>query len=96
MKKKNPTHRFVLVIGQVSLILALPIEPVQPAAPTAAAAAATSTLWGTETNTEIKAQSHFYLLPLPLTPSKQGGGVRGRGNPAFTPKDALLPERVDA
>ena len=26
-----------------------------------------------------KAQSHFYPLPLPVTPSKQGGGVRGRG-----------------
>ena len=26
----------------------------------------------------FKAQSHFYPLPLPLTPSKQGGGVRGR------------------
>ena len=26
-----------------------------------------------------KAQSHFYPLPLPFAPSKQGGGVRGRG-----------------
>ena len=25
-----------------------------------------------------KAQSHFYPLPLPLTPSKRGGGVRDR------------------
>ena len=28
---------------------------------------------------ESKAQSHFYPLPLPHTPSKQGGVVRGRG-----------------
>ena len=27
---------------------------------------------------EVKAQSHFYPFPLPLTPSKQGEGVRGR------------------